>query len=105
MSSTSIVLINVFRVASADQSRLVALLAQATEVSIRHAPGFISATLHRSLDGAKVTMYAQWRSAKDYQAMRGDPSAAPYLEAALAIATFEPGMYEVVESFTGEPAP
>jgi hypothetical protein len=29
---------------------------------VRHAAGFISARLHRSLDGTKVTMYAQWRS-------------------------------------------
>jgi quinol monooxygenase YgiN len=101
--TTPIVLINVFKVAPADQQRLVALLAQATEASIRHAPGFISAKLHRSLDGAKVTMYAQWRSAEDYQAMRADSSATPYLEAALAIATFEPGMYEVVQNFAGEP--
>jgi quinol monooxygenase YgiN len=101
--TTPIVLINVFTVAPADQQRLIALLVQATEASVRHAPGFISARLHRSLDGAKVTMYAQWRSVEDYQAMRADSSAAPYLEAALQIATFEPGMYEVAGSFAGEP--
>lgn len=44
-------------------------------------------------------MYAQWRSAEDYQAMREDPAPLPYLERALAIATFEPWMYEVVETF------
>jgi hypothetical protein len=31
--------------------------------------------------------------------MRADPTARPYLERALAIAKFEPGMYEVVETF------
>jgi heme-degrading monooxygenase HmoA len=41
------------------------LLARATETSVRHMPGFISATLHRSLDGTKVAMYAQWRSVDD----------------------------------------
>jgi hypothetical protein len=44
-------------------------------------------------------MYAQWRSAKDYQAMREDPAPLPYLQQALAIARFETGMYEVVETF------
>lgn len=54
--------INVFTVEPANQQRLVDLLAQATVASVRHAAGFVSATLHRSLDGAKVTMYAQWRT-------------------------------------------
>jgi len=65
-----VTLINVFTVEPANQGRLVELLARATETSVRHEPGFISASLHRSLDGTKVTMYAQWRSVEDYQAMR-----------------------------------
>lgn len=96
-----VTLINVFTVEPANQVRLVELLARATETSVRHAPGFISASLHRSLDGKKVTMYAQWRSVEDYQAMREDPAPLPYLQQALAIATFDPGMYEVVEVYAG----
>jgi hypothetical protein len=67
---------------------------------VRHARGFISASLHRSLDGTKVTMYAQWRSVEDCQAMRENPAPLPYLQQALAIAKFDPGMYEVVETFS-----
>jgi|ERR1700733_2408981 len=96
-----VTLINVFTVEPANQQRLVELLARATETSVRHAPGFVSASLHRSLDGTKVTMYAQWRSAEDYQAMRENPAPLPYLQQALAIAKFEPGMYEVVATFPG----
>jgi hypothetical protein len=61
--------------------------------------------LHRSLDGTKVTMYAQWRSVEDYQAMRENPASLPYLQQALAIAKCDPGMYEVVanRSFAGGP--
>jgi hypothetical protein len=66
---------------------------------VRHAQGFISSSLHRGSDGTKVTMYAQWRSLADYEAMRGDPGPLPYLQEALTIAKFEPGIYEVVESF------
>jgi len=36
-------------------------------------------------------------SKDDYRAMRDNPSASPYLERALAITMFEPGMYWVVE--------
>jgi hypothetical protein len=32
--------------------------------------------------------------------MRKDPAPLPYLQEALTIAKFEPGMYEVVETFT-----
>jgi hypothetical protein len=46
-------------------------------------------------------MYAQWRTVEDYQAMRGNPGPLPYLQQALAIAKFEPGMYEVVDIFDG----
>jgi quinol monooxygenase YgiN len=96
-----VTLINVFTVEPANQQQLVELLARATETSVRHAPGFISSVLHRSLDGKKVTMYAQWRSVDDYQAMRENPAPLPYLQQALAIAKFEPGMYEVIEIFSG----
>ncbi len=91
-------LINVFTVQPVNQQALVDLLIQAT-LEVKKVPGFISSSLHRSLDGTKVTMYAQWKSPEDYQAMRANPSASPFLERALAIATFEPGMYEVVETF------
>jgi Antibiotic biosynthesis monooxygenase len=93
--------INVFTVAASDQARLVELLTRATDGHVARAQGFVSASLHRSLDGTKVTMYAQWRSFEEYQAMRADPGPLPYLQEALAIATFEPGMYEVVATFGG----
>jgi quinol monooxygenase YgiN len=96
-----VTLINVFTVEPADQQQLLELLTRATEASVRHAPGFISSSLHRGIDGTKVTMYAQWRSIEDYQAMRENPAPLPYLQQALAIARFEPGVYEVVEIFAG----
>ena len=51
------------------------------------------------LDGAKVAMYAQWHSVEDYQAMRKNAAALPYMEQALTLAKFESGIYEVVETF------
>lgn len=95
----SIVLINVFTVAPANQQRLLDLLARATDASVNRAPGFLSATLHRSIDGTKVTMYARWRSVEDYEAMRRDPGPLPFLQEALTIAKFEPQLYEVVRTF------
>src|SRR5580700_1440341 len=94
LSPELVTLINIFTVEPANQQRLLELLARTTETSVRHAPGFISSILHRGLDGTKVTMYAQWRSVEN-------PAPLPYLQQALAIARFEPGMYEVVEIFSG----
>jgi quinol monooxygenase YgiN len=105
MSDKPLTVINVFTVEPARQQQLIELLTRATNESVRHAPGFMSARLHRSLDGTKVAMYAQWRSNEDYQAMREDPAPLPYLEQALAIAKFEPGMYEVVQAFLPPHAP
>jgi hypothetical protein len=75
------------------------LLIRATDGWVNRAPGFMSSMLHRSIDGTKVTMYAQWRSAEDYQAMRQNPGPLPFLREALTIATFEPGMYQIVRTF------
>jgi Antibiotic biosynthesis monooxygenase len=91
--------INVFVVEPANQQRLVDLLTRVTDTFVRHAAGFVSSALHRSLDGTKVTMYAQWQTIADDEAMRRDPAPLPYLQEALTIAKFEPGAYEVVETF------
>ena len=93
----ALTLINVFTVDPLNQQQLVDLLVLATETSIRRMQGFISLSVHRSIDGAKVTMYAQWQSIEDYQKMRNNPDALPYLQQALSIARFDSGMYEVVK--------
>ena len=59
-------LINIFVVEPPDQQQLVELLIKATNDSIRYAQGFISASLHRSIDDTKVTIYAQWQSIENY---------------------------------------
>jgi quinol monooxygenase YgiN len=92
-------LINVFTVDTAHQQRLIDLLRLATESSIKNITGFISASLHRGIDGRKVTMYAQWKSIEDYQNMLNNFIASPYLTQALEFAEFDMGMYEVVETF------
>ena len=98
-NDSTVTLINVFTVTQANQQRLIDLLTRASDGFVNRAPGFISATLHRSIDGRKVTMYARWRSMEDYQSMRQDPGPRPFLQEALTFATFEPGMYEIVRTF------
>ena len=91
-----VTLINVFTVDPANQQRLVELWQQATDDVMRHLPGFISANVHRSLDGTKVVNYAQWESQEAFQAMLTDPTAGPLLTELAEIATPAPVLCEVV---------
>lgn len=91
-------LVNVFTVKPENQQPLVDLLIEATEQTMKRLPGFISASIHRSLDGTKVVNYAQWRSKNDFDAMRQNPEARPHMEAAAALAAFDPILCEVAES-------
>src|SRR5260370_8946495 len=81
-NSDVMTLINMFTVEPANQRRLVELLTEATGVSVRRAPGFVSASLHRSTDETQLPTYAQWRSIDDDQAMRQDPAPLPFLQEA-----------------------
>lgn len=79
-------LINVFTVAPEHQQELVDTLVVATEEVIRALPGFISANIHKSVDGVRVTNYAQWESAAALQAMLKNPEANAHIEKCRAIA-------------------
>ena len=85
----------VFTVIPDRQQELATLLIEATEHTIRHLPGFISANIHTSLDGRRVVNYAQWRSRDAFEAMLRSPEARPHITRAAALATFDPILCEV----------
>ena len=70
-----VTLINVFTVDPKDQQRLADMLWEATEKTMKKLPGFVSANIHKSLDGVRVANYAQWRSREDFEAMLKNPEA------------------------------
>ena len=91
-----VTLINVFDVDPEDQQRLVDALVDATQAVMSKQPGFVSANIHRSLDGTRVTNYAQWRGREDFEAMLQNQEAAERMgEAARMAKRFEPHLYEV----------
>lgn len=100
MTDGPITLINQFSMQPEYQDRVVALLGEVTDQIVRHAPGFLGSTLHRSLDGEKVTMVARWVSQAAYEAMRADPRPLPWFQQALEVSTFTLGMYEAVGEFS-----
>ncbi|WP_252945208.1 antibiotic biosynthesis monooxygenase [Oceanicola sp. 502str15] len=92
-----VTLINTFEVAPEKADALVALLDAATEEKMRHVPGFVSANIHKSLDGTRVANYAQWESREAFQAMLADPEAQVHMRACGEIATsFSPVLYEAL---------
>ncbi|PSQ96647.1 MAG: antibiotic biosynthesis monooxygenase [Bacteroidetes bacterium SW_9_63_38] len=55
-------LVNVFTVPEDRRQALVDVLVEATEQTMQHLPGFVSANIHVSHDGTRVVNYAQWAS-------------------------------------------
>ena len=98
-------LINTFQVVPEHQRPLVEELAAVTESTMQFLPGFIGASVHRSLDGLHVTNYVQWESRAHFDAMLVDPKVKQHLERVQALAvSVRPVFYEV--AFVGaRPAP
>jgi len=91
-----VTLINVFTVEPENQQPLVDLLVEATKTTMSRQPGYVSASFHASLDGTRVTNYAQWRTREDFEAIFSNPEVRPHMEEAAMLAIgFEPHLYRV----------
>lgn len=90
-----ITLINVFTVKPENQQALLDILHQATETVMRGIPGFVSANLHRSLDGTRVINYAQWETREKFEEMLARPEVWEHFEEAGRYSTHEPRLYAV----------
>jgi quinol monooxygenase YgiN len=94
--SKVITLVNVFTVEPNNQQRLVDLLIEATKKVMSQQEGFISANLHKSLDGTKVVNYAQWKSKEAFEKMLKNSTAITHMNDAFSIAKVDGSLYEVV---------
>lgn len=90
-----VTLVNVFKVEPEKQQQLVDMLVEATEEVMKDLPGFVSANIHKSLDGEWVTNYAQWKSVDDFRAIFQNPDALQHMPKIGAIAESSPVLYEV----------
>lgn len=96
-------LINVFYVAPKNQQKLVDLLTEATQNTMEHIPGFVSANIHKSLDGKRVVNYAQWESKEHFQQMLSNTEAVPHMKKAAELATdYDPIQIEVIDSIASK---
>lgn len=92
-----VTLIDIFTVAPEKQEQLVEMVDDTLHELVRHLPGFISASLHKSLDGTRVVDYVQFASRADFEAMLAHPEMQQRIAAAVAIAKAEPLEYVVVD--------
>ncbi|MBT1063077.1 antibiotic biosynthesis monooxygenase [Bowmanella sp. Y26] len=89
--------INVFRVTPENQKRLVEFLTRTTEDEVRAMPGFVSASLHQSLDGQSVTLLAKWQSA--LAGWEESNALLPCFNQALEFASLESAVHKPVRYF------
>ena len=90
--------INVFTVPEGGQQRLIEHLADAVAVA-RETPGWLSASLHRSVDGTRVVNYAQSDSLESARRVITRLAETGLLDRNKADGEAHPGLYEAVKTF------
>ena len=95
-----VTLIDVYRCKAEDQQHLTDSLSEAVKTIYSRLPGFVSASIHKSLDGVRVTNYAQWQALADFEAIKENESLASYRQKVGTLAESFDGMhiYKVVEA-------
>lgn len=87
--------INVFTVKPENLQPLINLLMEAVN-SVKDVPGWLSANIHRSLDGTRVVNYAQCENYEAWEAVMEKLKAGDFLERNKRLAEAHPGLYEVI---------
>lgn len=89
--------VNVFTVSPENQQPLIDLLIEAAN-SVRDVPGWLSASIHCSLDGTRVVNYAQCESYEAWEAVMAKLKEGGYLQRNKELAVAAPGLYDVVHT-------
>jgi hypothetical protein len=94
-NTTIVTQINVFTVPEGGQQALINFLIQAATFAST-TPGWISASVHRSIDGTRVVNYAQSESLQAAQLVVDRLRTEGWLDRNKALGQANPGLYEVV---------
>ena len=87
--------INVFTVQPENIQGLIDVLIEAAN-SVKEVPGWLSANIHRSLDGTRVVNYAQCENYEAWEVVMEKLKAGNYLDRNKKFGEAHPGLYEVV---------
>jgi len=95
-----VTMINVFTVQPEQREALIEILVDGIRRVTSRQPGFVSATIHTSLDGTRVANYVQWDSRDAYERLFRDPEMLRFMEdlkARLRFARADASVYQVRE--------
>ena len=87
--------INLFSCEASNQQLLIDVLIESVR-AVCHLPGWLSANIHRGLNGTHVVNYAQAESYEASQQIIGKLKADGYLDRNKLFGEAHPGLYEVV---------
>jgi quinol monooxygenase YgiN len=93
-----ITVIIIFAVEPQRQQELVDNIVEFVEKGVKHQPGFVSSSIHKSIDGVRVMNYAQWKTEEDYQAFINNSQLRQLGEKLSQFQIHESHVYEVVVS-------
>ncbi|QSJ17116.1 antibiotic biosynthesis monooxygenase [Nostoc sp. UHCC 0702] len=93
-----ITVIIIFAVEPERQQELVETIVNFLETAVKHQPGFVSSSIHKSIDGVRVMNYAQWKTLQDYQAFLQNSEIRKLAAKLLDFQIHESHVYEVVVS-------
>lgn len=88
--------INTFRCEPSNQDEIVKINIDIVEQVACTFPGFISAAVHRSLDGTRVFNYLHWEAAEHLVAMQRSPEFRAIARRFAGLIEFDPHQCEVV---------
>jgi quinol monooxygenase YgiN len=92
--------INTFRCTPENQKTVTQLNVDIVQRVAREFPGFVSATVHRSLDGTRVINYLQWQTAADLSAMQRSAQFQEIAPGFDGLIEFDPHEVEIVHIAT-----
>jgi len=93
--------VNVFTCEPENQQALIDVLIESAR-SVRHIPGWLSANIHRSLDGRQVVNYAQCESLEAQESVFQALQRGGFLERNKGLGDAHPCLYEVVYTLERE---
>lgn len=94
--ATHATFINTFRCAPQHQDEVVRINIDIIEQVASSSPGFISATVHRSVDGIRVINYLQWESVEHLTAMQNSPQFQDIARQFAGLIEFDPHQCQIV---------
>lgn len=102
-NAACVTLINVYEVEAEKQADLARLLSEVTDSAIRQQPGFVSVSIHSSLDGKRVVNYAQWQSKEHFEGFMNKPETQKQLKLFAGLAkSVSPSLYKVNAVHSGK---